>query len=625
MNIFLKKSDLVNRIVVLYCCHLKMFLKCRNTVSKTTISQITSSILCIVVSLLVGSCALTNNKNPKKVDIRFEANKKVKELKKDSYNNIREYIKSLTPQSDIKEISDVNDRIKSCVGKYRSKYREWYESSGKKDKRELDDLKLSIDECLDRQDQSITQLHNIINIGIQEYKYLRDNDDKNSKGYQKEITENLLLKLHKSIGINKNKSEKVKQKEQEKYYQKKTKLSFTPNKNTNISKMVFVPGTLLALSSLSFIASIPVTLLSALSLISFTFPLSLVVSIPVTLLFSYLYLRLKSQKISHFLFFSDYYNEYKYFSELDDLYKHKFPNGKYDKEWDKLKAEIKKQNAKKETYKFKIQDKKLKKLAKELNLEAEKKCFCFRNHFAHSHVYSSVEVKEIRTKDNKKLQTAYLEKRGEKVILLVAPEGSFNSKFETIKWKYSCFVVTNNSTRAPSKESVNIDYEAAFEYLVEEKDINPEDIIVMGYCRGAEAATHIARKYNPGKLILVSPPYKLKGFDFNGCYIVRKILKRLVSLIPENYNFAVGKLDKVTCPVHIMFDKKDEIFAYEKNGKKIFNDNRDKGTIKLHTFTGMGHDLFSYKKKYDKIKEVMFDIINESEYNCKESKIIYHK
>ncbi len=590
---------------------IKIFSKKLSLVNKVAI---------IVVSLLVGSCVFSNDTIPKKkIDITAATQKKVGGLKKELSDNIKEEIESLTPQSDIKEISSVNDRLKSYVEKSYSKYKEWYQSfkttlNNKGMKLKMRKLNRNINKFFEGESRSATKLYNNININIQEYEYIKEKDGKNSKKYQKEIVENLLLKLHKRVGLHQNKKGKTDQRV--KYYEKKTKLSFTPNKNTSKFKMLVLPHLVLGLSILSLGLLIPIT---------------------------GRYLWLIRQKVSHFLFFHDYYNNYKYFARLDNLYKHRFPNGKYNKEWKELKIEIIKQQKKGTKYKFTIKDKKLKKLAKELNLEKGKKRCLFANSFKYIYKNKNIEVKEISTKDNKKVQTAYFEKEGGKVILLVSAEGSFACKFNTIKYKHSCFVVTNNSTRTPSRESVNIDYEAAYEYLVKTKGIKPEDIIVMGYCRGSEAATHIARKYKPGKLILVSPPYKVKDVDFNYTrkdiyektgsgfgsvlgWILCKVLRRLKLLLPEDYNFAVGKLkDKVTCPVHIMCDKTDKMFVYEKNGLKIYKENEENRNVKLHTFRGMGHDIFDSDEKYNKVKEVMFDIIDEKKYNNAGSDMIYHK
>lgn len=129
---------------------------------------------------------------------------------------------------------------------------------------------------------------------------------------------------------------------------------------------------------------------------------------------------------------------------------------------------------------------------------------------------------------------------------------------------------------APSEEGTYQDVKSAWKYLVENKKIKPDKIIVFGRSLGGPIATWLAQKYRPGILIIESTftsasevaehHYKWfpSGAVFGDTYSTDRYIKN------------------VKCPVLVIHSREDEIIPY-RLGKKLFNlANGPKAFVTIH-------------------------------------------
>jgi fermentation-respiration switch protein FrsA (DUF1100 family) len=109
------------------------------------------------------------------------------------------------------------------------------------------------------------------------------------------------------------------------------------------------------------------------------------------------------------------------------------------------------------------------------------------------------------------------------------------------------------SSGHPTEQGIYTDALSAFDYLVWDEKINPDDIILLGRSLGAAVALEVALKRGARAIIIE-----------NGFLSVHHMAKemgifRIVSpLVPQNYN-SLEKIKDVTIPKLIMWSERDEI------------------------------------------------------------------
>jgi fermentation-respiration switch protein FrsA (DUF1100 family) len=119
------------------------------------------------------------------------------------------------------------------------------------------------------------------------------------------------------------------------------------------------------------------------------------------------------------------------------------------------------------------------------------------------------------------------------------------------------------SSGTPSESGTYIDAEAAWNYLVEEKGIQPNRIALFGESLGGAIAAWLATRERPGLLVLASvftslPDMAEKIYSF----LPVRLLSRF------NYN-TLEYLGSVTCPVLIAHSPQDEIVPLA-HGKALY-------------------------------------------------------
>lgn len=114
-----------------------------------------------------------------------------------------------------------------------------------------------------------------------------------------------------------------------------------------------------------------------------------------------------------------------------------------------------------------------------------------------------------------------------------------------------------------SEQGTYLDAEAAWHYLVEERQVEPENIILFGRSLGGAVATWLAEKHAPQALILEStftsvPALGARQFPF----LPVRLLARI------RYN-TLERLPRVKCPVLIVHSPDDTLIPYS-HGRQLF-------------------------------------------------------
>ncbi len=115
----------------------------------------------------------------------------------------------------------------------------------------------------------------------------------------------------------------------------------------------------------------------------------------------------------------------------------------------------------------------------------------------------------------------------------------------------------------PTEAGTYRDAEAAWQYLVGERQVEPSRIVLFGRSLGAAVAARLAALHQPGALILES------------CFTsVPDMAAKLYPLLPVrllsrlHYN-VVDSLPEVSCPVLVVHSPNDEIIPYS-HGERLF-------------------------------------------------------
>jgi fermentation-respiration switch protein FrsA (DUF1100 family) len=157
------------------------------------------------------------------------------------------------------------------------------------------------------------------------------------------------------------------------------------------------------------------------------------------------------------------------------------------------------------------------------------------------------------------------------VLFLHGNAGNISHRLDSIntfhRLDLSVFIIDyrgyGQSEGKTSEQGTYLDGEAAWRYLVEQRQIPPKEIILFGRSLGGAVAAWLAQKYSPSALILEStftsvPDVAAKHYPL----LPVRLLARL------KYN-TLERLAEINCPVLIVHSPDDEIIPYS-HGQQLF-------------------------------------------------------
>lgn len=116
----------------------------------------------------------------------------------------------------------------------------------------------------------------------------------------------------------------------------------------------------------------------------------------------------------------------------------------------------------------------------------------------------------------------------------------------------------------PTEQGTYKDSEAAWHYLIEERQVKPNEVIIFGRSLGGAVASWLAQSHTPRGLILESTFTSLPDIAVGLYpYLPARLLLRF------EYNTA-EYLSRVDCPVLIVHSRDDEIMPFS-HGRRLFD------------------------------------------------------
>lgn len=178
------------------------------------------------------------------------------------------------------------------------------------------------------------------------------------------------------------------------------------------------------------------------------------------------------------------------------------------------------------------------------------------------------EIIKLTTKDGKKISAMYLENKSAKFTILYSHGNASDlgwikdrlQKF--VKQGFSIFAYDyhgyGTSEGVPSENATYMDINAAYNYLVQEKKISPDNLIALGVSVGGGPTLELASKNKVAGVILESP-----------FYTAFRVLTQ-IPLFPVDKFLNNKKIAHIKAPLLIFHGTKDETTPF-RHGKKLFN------------------------------------------------------
>jgi fermentation-respiration switch protein FrsA (DUF1100 family) len=184
--------------------------------------------------------------------------------------------------------------------------------------------------------------------------------------------------------------------------------------------------------------------------------------------------------------------------------------------------------------------------------------------------YESVS---LTTPDEVTLACWYVPAEGAELTVLFCHgnAGNISHRLDTMKMfnelGLNCLIIDyrgyGKSTGKPTEKGTILDVMTGFQWLIEEKEVQSDEIILFGRSLGGSIAATVAKDVNPAGLVIESA---FTSFDEIGRHYYPWLPVRLFSRFDYNTLEAVKR---VNCPLLVIHSPDDEIIPF-KFGQQIF-------------------------------------------------------
>ena len=149
--------------------------------------------------------------------------------------------------------------------------------------------------------------------------------------------------------------------------------------------------------------------------------------------------------------------------------------------------------------------------------------------------------------------------------------GNISYRFDTLRILHDLGLSTlifdyrgyGESEGRPNEDGTYRDAEAAWRWLIEEKGMAPERIVVFGRSLGGGVASWLAAEHPPGALVLESTFTSLPDM---GAWIYPFLPVRLLARI---HYPTLERMPKLACPVLVAHSRDDTLVPYD-HGRRLF-------------------------------------------------------
>lgn len=162
------------------------------------------------------------------------------------------------------------------------------------------------------------------------------------------------------------------------------------------------------------------------------------------------------------------------------------------------------------------------------------------------------------------------------------------------------------STGKPSEQGSYLDAEAAWHYLIEDKKIDQDKIIIFGRSLGGAVASWLAEKYTPAGLIMESSFTSIADIGrYYYPYLPTSLLARIKYA-------SIDRIQNIKSPILIIHSKEDEIIPYS-HAEQLFTEAvKEKTTQKTFMDINGSHNggfMLSGEKYSEGLDQFIDDII----------------
>ena len=184
----------------------------------------------------------------------------------------------------------------------------------------------------------------------------------------------------------------------------------------------------------------------------------------------------------------------------------------------------------------------------------------------------------FKTKDGVKLSGWFIPAQEPRGIVLFCHgnAGNISHRLDSIqvfnRLGLSVFILDyrgyGKSEGKPTEKGTYLDAEAAIQYLVQERQVSPTEIIIFGRSLGGAIAAHLAKDYPPRALILES--------TFTSIPDMAKVIYPFlpVSLLVRFHYTTREYVQKITCPLLIIHSPEDDMIPFQQ-GRYLFEAARE--------------------------------------------------
>lgn len=179
----------------------------------------------------------------------------------------------------------------------------------------------------------------------------------------------------------------------------------------------------------------------------------------------------------------------------------------------------------------------------------------------------------IDTKDNIKINGWFIPQGNAKYTVLFCHgnAGNIGHRLDKISLLHdiglNLFLIDyrgyGRSQGEPSESGIYLDAEAAYDYLVNNRNIKPEYIVLYGESLGCAVAVHLASRVKIAGLIL-------EGSFSKGQDMARKVYPFLPTFLFSNKFDSLTKIKEVTAPKLFIHSRNDEIVSFDL-AKRLYN------------------------------------------------------
>lgn len=135
--------------------------------------------------------------------------------------------------------------------------------------------------------------------------------------------------------------------------------------------------------------------------------------------------------------------------------------------------------------------------------------------------------------------------------------------FDVLIFDYRCY--GRSDWKLPDERGINYDVQAAYDYLLQQRGVNPERLVIYGWSLGSAAAIDLAARQPSGALVVEA--------GLSSASEMAKIklpwLPRWLHWVGKNRFASISKIARVRCPILVSHGTGDDVIPVEQ-GKQLY-------------------------------------------------------